>query len=670
MKHAYSCALILAVCFGVYANSLHNSFHYDDFHSIVNNINIRGFGGDFGRDYDRVQKFFSDPGMFSVDSKKGMYRPLLLVSYALNYALGDALIRREGTEAGEGGFDVTGYHLVNIIIHGLNSCLLFWLALLLTRNRATALTAGLLFALHPLGTEPVNYISSRSESQAALFYLLGLCLFASGSGQGKGWQLPAASVALGLGLLSKSTVITLPAVLLLYDYLVVCSGSWRQLKARLLRRHLLGWSVTAWYLHTITQNGFLTRSLDTPVRDGWSQFLTQAKAVGYYLHTLVMPVHLSVEPQFFEQQQVAGPVVVSLLLALSLCALFIHGLFLQRALKQRYCEVLFLSSWPVVSLLPVLVFPLNVFVNERRLYLPCAAFCVCLALLIHGRFQQRAGILQRPRIRRVALSTVGVAVFCILFAALSLSRNRVWADDFSLWSDAVEKSPLMPRVHLYLGNVHKDAALRTRDRELELAHWKEADEAYETVIELKSDEELSLRALNNRGSIQFELRDYLAAEPFFRKALEIKPMYADANINLGSILLWKGRRSASADSMHDYLNQAISMYERALSVLPNQNQGLTNLGVAYQELGQYQKALSCYNRARALNPTDWMVLRNLGSVHLALARRALAEDKPADGLLLKARRYFTGSLHFNEAEEDARVGLEKVEELLRALGAQ
>ena len=65
-----------------------------------------------------------------------------------------------------------------------------------------------------------------------------------------------------------------------------------------------------------------------------------------------------------------------------------------------------------------------------------------------------------------------------------------------------------------------------------------------------------------------------------------------------------------------------------------------------------------------------MVLRNLGSVHLALARRALAEDKPADGLLLKARRYFTGSLHFNEAEEDARVGLEKVEELLRALGAQ
>ena len=190
------------------------------------------------------------------------------------------------------------------------------------------------------------------------------------------------------------------------------------------------------------------------------------------------------------------------------------------------------------------------------------------------------------------------------------------------------------------------------------------------MIELKSDEELSLRALNNRGSIQFELKDYLAAEPFFRKALEIKPMYADANINLGSILLWKGRRSASADSMHDYLNQAISMYERALSVLPNQNQGLTNLGVAYQELGQYQKALSCYNRARVLKPTDWMVLRNLGSVHLALARRALAEDKPADGLLLKARRYFTGSLHFNEAEEDARVGLEKVEELLRALNAQ
>ena len=104
-----------------------------------------------------------------------------------------------------------------------------------------------------------------------------------------------------------------------------------------------------------------------------------------------------------------------------------------------------------------------------------------------------------------------------------------------------------------------------------------------------------------------------------------------------------------------------------LSVRPNHYQGLTNLGVAYQELGQYQKALRCYHRARVLNPRDWMVLRNLGSIHLTLARRALTADKPARELLLEARRFFKGALHYNAAEEDARVGLERVEGLLKVL---
>jgi len=664
MRSAYSCALLLAVCFGVYANSLHNSFHYDDFHSVVNNHNIRVvISEDLGGEYRKIRRFFSDPGMFSADSKKGMYRPLLLVTYAFNYALGDALIGGEDTEV-RGGFDVTGYHLINILIHGLNSCLLFWLALLLTRNRATALTAGLLFALHPLGTEPVNYISSRSESLAALFYLLSLCLFASGAHQqGRRWRLPAASLALGLGLLSKSTVITLPAALFLFDYLILCSGNWRQLKAQFFRRHLLGWCITAWYLHTITRNGFLTRSLGAPVRDGWSQFLTQTKAVGYYLYTLVMPVGQSVEPQFSEQHQLlAGAVVAPLLMVLSLCLYM-----LRRAFGRGYFQGLFLSSWAVLSLLPVFVFPLNVFVNERRLYLPCAAFCIGLALLLGGQVQHRVGLLGRVRVRRVALSTVGVAVACVLFAALTHTRNRVWADEFTLWSDSIEKSPNMPRAHLYLGNTHKDAALRTRDREVELAHWKEADAAYQRVIELNRDEELSLRALNNRGSINFELKDYVSAEPFFRQAVAIKPMYADANINLGSILLWKSRRTANADSVLDYLSQAISFYEKGLSVVPNHYQGLTNLGVAYQELGQYDKALSSYHRARVLNPRDYMVLRNLGSIHLVLAGRALSGDKPARDLLLKARSYFKSSLYYNAAEEGARDGLVKVEAHLKEL---
>jgi len=69
--------LLAVICFVLYGNSLNNSFHYDDVHSIVNNINLwkSASFGDFGA---KIVRFFEDPGMFSVDPNKGMYRPVLL----------------------------------------------------------------------------------------------------------------------------------------------------------------------------------------------------------------------------------------------------------------------------------------------------------------------------------------------------------------------------------------------------------------------------------------------------------------------------------------------------------------------------------------------------------------------------------------------------------------
>ena len=86
-----------------------------------------------------------------------MYRPLLLVSYALNYAIS--------------GYRAEGFRVLNIVIHGLCSLLIALLAEALLGNRRDGWIAGLFFAVHPLASESVNYISSRSESLAACFYL-------------------------------------------------------------------------------------------------------------------------------------------------------------------------------------------------------------------------------------------------------------------------------------------------------------------------------------------------------------------------------------------------------------------------------------------------------------------------------------------------------------------
>ena len=277
MKQGWALILIPGVCILVYFNSLENSFHYDDEHSIQNNIHLRALGN--------IPTFFVDPATFSRDADKGMYRPLLLLTYALNYAWG--------------GYEVLGYHVVNLFLHALNACLVWWLVCAMHDRREVALLAGLLFALHPLGSEPVNYISSRSESLAAVFYLLGMAAFISGGHQQKGRILALSWVALALGLLSKSTVITLPAVLLIYDYLFISGRKLPALWRCFLRRHAPYWGIAVGYLILISANGFFTNSIRSPVRDGWTQLLTQIKAFAYYLQLLFWPLRLRVESGLF-----------------------------------------------------------------------------------------------------------------------------------------------------------------------------------------------------------------------------------------------------------------------------------------------------------------------------------------------------------------------------------
>ena len=132
-------ALVSLLAAGLYLNTLGHAFHYDDFHSIVHNPHLRSTAN--------IPAFFRDPALFSTNPESAMYRPVLLVSYALNFALG--------------GLQPAGYHLVNALLHGLNAGLVHRLLLLLGQEWL-ALLAAFLFALAPVNAEAFNYVSSRS----------------------------------------------------------------------------------------------------------------------------------------------------------------------------------------------------------------------------------------------------------------------------------------------------------------------------------------------------------------------------------------------------------------------------------------------------------------------------------------------------------------------------
>jgi tetratricopeptide (TPR) repeat protein len=630
----YGWLVAALACIVVYAPSLGNPFHYDDEHSVLLNPHLR--------DLARVPSYFTDPTTFSVDPAKAMYRPLLLVTYALNFALG-----------GEGPWS---FHLVNLGIHAAAAATVWWLARLLLGHPGVALLAGLLFAVHPLASEPVNYVSSRSESLAGLFYLLAIGFFVRARQRGSGWGDRMSGLALILGLLVKSIVVTLPAVLLLYDYLVVSGQRLERLRPRLWRCHAPQWAVVAVYVALIWSNGFLKDALQTPARDQTTQLLTQVKALAYYLLLLCCPARLNVEHQFFEQVGFRGAALWGSGLLLASC-LFL----LVRLLRQRRGQALFLVLSAGLVLLPTLVMPLNVLVNEHRLYVTTAIGCLGLALALSSIRAWPAGWL------RLAPS----AAVLLVYALLGAGRTRAWASDFALWEDAQHKSPRMPRVHLYLGNAHKDAALRSADPDTVAGHWQAAVRCYQVTDSLGStsasgpERELALRAANNLGAVQFMLGDIDAAEQAYRRALDLSPTYADALVNLGSVYHERGRRVSDPQQRARLVTQATDYYRQALDLQPNHARGYANLALAYYDLGDLSRAREVYARAYRLTPDDYVLLNNMGNLYLDLAESPGQADPSA--LLREAARLFSLSSRANPAYAPPRQGLERAQRRLGAL---
>ena len=535
--------LILGVVALVYGNSLDNSFHFDDQHSLVENPHLRHLGN--------LPDFFIRPQMFSRNVGSEMYRPLLLVTYGFNYAFNKKL--------GLDGYDVRSFHLVNIALHLGVAWLLYGVVLHLGAAKGGALLSALFFAAHPLNAEPVNYISSRSESLAALFYLAGFFLYLRSSRP----ISPLSILCFAGGLLSKSTAITLPALLLVYEW------AFRPERTR----HCWRWHWPYW----VIAGGYLwgTRRLihealgAAPVRSWMAQVSTQVKALLYYAKLMVLPWPLSVEHQFFESGSLReGTVALVLVLGVSLV------LVARPWTRGQGREGLFWLGWMVIVLLPTLVIPLNVLVNERRLYLPL----VGLAGLLVWLLRTAPG-------KRYFYGLAGVGLLCL--GGLTWQRNPVWQDETTLWQDAQKKAPLMPRPHLRMGIQHRQAG-----------RLKEAEAAFRHTLELDPE---NAAAFNNLGNLAEGRGDHQAAVQAYGKALQLRPGYAEALINLATLYSAQGR-----------LDQALGLYQKALPVSRNREEIYNNLGTTYLKMDRFDQAEKALRQALALSRGRPGILFNLG----------------------------------------------------------
>ncbi|HKY60401.1 MAG TPA: tetratricopeptide repeat protein [Gemmatimonadota bacterium] len=550
--------LITGGCALVFANTLHNGFHLDDHYRILDNPEIRHV--------QPIGRHFLDPS--TISGTRGIsesrlhqlaqYRPLLPLSLSLNYAIG--------------GYDVTGYHVVNVVLHGIAALLVYLLLLEALRARAPArrtafreardprpiaLFSALTFALHPVSGIPVNYILARDLLLMQVFLTGSLLQYLRMRRRGwspAGWA--GCLALLVLALMSKSTAAAVPLVVLVFEGTL---GRERWCSVLPWRRSApFALAVVAFYAGVARLLDFseLAR-VQTQGAVLWRYPLTQARVhVEHYLSNFVWPFPIRMAAWVDPAQGLLEPGVLG---GLAVAALSLG--FAWRVRRRMPAVAFGILAYSALMLPESSIVPLHHAAVHYRPY-PASPF---LFLAVAAFLIQILG----PR-RAMAVGCVAIA----WFASNSVVLNRTWRTDETLWAHSVRHGAEP------LG--HMNFAMSLSDRR------------------------------------DPRVRQHL------EEALRGSPNYILAHVNLGLLDLDEGR-----------LEEGITRLERAAMLDPGQAEPHYWLAIAYTRLGRDAEAALASGRAAGIDPKNLRYLYKAGvdasaigdhRAALELARRVTAID--------------------------------------------
>ena len=563
---------LLVVIAGLLAwhNSFTGPFIFDDRHWIPENPTIRHLWP--------IWDVLFPPSSALVNA-----RPVVNFSLAVNYALG--------------GYNVWGYHALNLTIHILAGLTLLGILRRTLRQPALrerfgavadglALAVALIWTVHPLQTESVTYVIQRAESIMGLFYLLTLYCFICGAASRPGLWYGLCVTACTLGMASKEVMVSAPLMVMLYDRAFV-SGSFREAWRRRWPLYL-GLSAT-WVLQglmVVSAGTFKTSAVAQYAGGGrrWEYLLTEPGVILHYLRLAVWPCPLCFD---YYGWPLVGTGLSVLLPTLVIAILLAATAW---ACKSNSAWGV-LGAWFFLILAPSSsIIPLDSPAYEHRMYLSLAAVVTGVVVV--------ASLLGKRLLRNQFCSVLGWVACGFVVVALTLltiQRNRDYISDVAIWDDTVAKCPQNPRAHCNLG-----FALS------QLGKTPEAIRQYEQALQIKLDYpevhiDLGI-ALAQTGNIE----DAIA---HFELALRIDPDNADAHYNLGMALAQTGN-----------IEEAIAHYQRSLQIKPDRADGHNELGIALAQAGKIEDAIAHYQQALRIDPGLAEPHYNLGNA-LAQAGR-------------------------------------------------
>jgi tetratricopeptide (TPR) repeat protein len=526
----------LLVVFEVYQPALHGPFVFDDIYLPI------------------YSHYFAErPLLLAI---KGV-RPFLMFTFWLNHRVS--------------GLEPYGYHVFNVLFHFFNALLVFgivrrvlkWAGEEGWRRESLSAFAGGLFLLHPVQTESVAYVASRSETVSILFFYSAFALFLYRKSPAISWrEVFGVLLLFGAAASTKEHTVVLPALLLLTDYFwnpgFSLRGIWRnwRLYAPLAIAATAGLAFVWKVLSGAITAGFAMKELP------WHHyFFTQCRAIWVYFRLLVIPAGQNADYDYpisrtiFDHGAIAGLIG---LLVLAGCAFYF---------RKRYPLACYGILAALILLAPTSsIVPIRDAVAERRLYLPMIGLLfVPLELLRRWK---------TPRAKMIGAFAVVLAVA----GFLSYQRNKVWSSPIALWGDTVAKSPHNSRAHFQLALAYYDEG-----------RCAAAVEHYETVARLQ--------------------------EPDHR--LLVDWALADDCLNRGEEALDKLRRAAALDeTAHVYAligmmhgkqgrpDESLAALDKAIEIDPDYDMTYVYRGNIYTLRSDYEGAAKEYRRALELNPRN------------------------------------------------------------------
>ena len=640
-------AILLFGLIITYLNHFNNGFHFDDSHTIQNNVSIRNIGNFF--------TFFTDIHTFGTMPDNLGYRPVVTASTAFDYWLA-------------GGYKPFYFHLSMFVVFVFQGILMFFMfrkifsiAFKHQWNKFIVFFATALYMFHPANAETINYIIARSDSFSTFFVVMGLVCYMSSRFCRKYfiYLIPVA-----LGVLSKETAVMFP--LLLFFYLLFFEnkvsltrifGSQKKFFLKSIVQTLPALIFTIALALMVQLISYKQTSnaglLHTPVDINHLKYiLTQPYVLFTYFYSFFMPVSLSSDPDltvfnsFTDIRMYLGFLFVGFMIVIAFIASKTH----------KYRPISFGILWFFIAAIPTSVMAsLTQVSNSHRLFFLYVGLCIAVVWALY-LFLLKIKPVFNQKIFTPSLVIIAV-VMIISYASATFQRNKVWKTDETLWYDIVQKSPDNPRALMNYGLTLMARGLYFESEfyfRKALAIWPVWPYLHinmgilkEATNQFYEAEQFYLSAISCSNNTKPESYYYYAkflyaqkrtseAIPYLKQSIQISPVYLQARYLLMNIYAemgnWQQLDVLAKETLRYDPNDKVPLnfidmardkktsWQISAEQFKNNPtpENYLNLSLQYYNNGDFQKCIDACNQALKLRPDFSEAYNNICSAYNAM----------------------------------------------------